>query len=415
MERKRVIVVGAGIVGVAAALHLQRRGFPVVLVDRGEPGEATSSGNAGVVSPSALVPVQHPGMLRRAPSLLRDPDGPLFLDFFFALRHAKWFAAYLRHGKADEVRRIADGLGGLTRGALGEHLDLARDTAAAAWIRAGDYLYIYPDRSGFEAESFSFRIRAERGICWSEVAADELRELEPDLSPDFRFAIRLPGHGIALNPARLVRELARSFAEKGGEIVRAEVRRVDPESRTLATSAGPTPYGALVVAAGPWSAELARQVGVRAPLMSERGYHVFFRDPGVRHNHALKVSFGKFVATPMDGGMRVAGIVEFKPPDAPADPRVVARLKRHARRLFPSARLDDAGEWVGRRPALPDSLPVIGPAPNYPDVFLAFGHHHIGLTTGPKTGKLIAQLAAGETPEINLAPFRPGRFPAAKI
>ena len=415
METKRVIVVGAGIVGVAAALHLRRRGFSVVLVDRAGPGEATSSGNAGVISPSALVPVQFPGMLRQAPSLLRDPDGPLFVNFPFVLRRAKWFAAYVRCGAADEVRRIADGLGGLTRGALEEHLALARNTAAAAWLSARDYLYIYPDRSGFEAEALPFQIRAERGIRWSEVGADELRELEPDLSPEFRFAIRLPGHGIALNPARLVKGLARSFAERGGEVARAEVRRVNPESRTLTTSGAPMPYDALVVAAGPWSAELALQVGVRAPLMSERGYHVFFRRPGMRHNHALKVSFGKFVAAPMDGGTRIAGIVEFKRADAPADPRVVARLKRHARRLFPSARLDDASEWVGRRPALPDSLPVIGPAPRHPDVFLAFGHHHIGLTTGPKTGKLIAQLAAGEPPEINLAPFSPGRFPAGKV
>ena len=410
MEKKRVIVVGAGIVGVSAALHLRRRGFPVVLVDRGGPGEATSSGNAGVISPSALVPVQYPGMLRQAPSLLRDPDGPLFLDLRFVLRHAGWFAAYLRCGKSAEVRRIADGLSALTRGALEEHLELVRNTPAARWVRAGDYLYIYPDRAGFEADAFSFQIRAERGIDWRETDADELRELEPDLSPDFRFAVRLPGHGIALNPMRMVKDLADAFAAQGGGVVRAEVRRIDPERRTLETSSAPMPYDALVVAAGARSAGLARQVGARAPLIGERGYHVFFRSPGIRHNHALKVSAGKFVATPMDGGTRVAGIVEFKRPDAPPDPRVVARLRRHAHRLFPAARLDDAEEWVGCRPALPDSLPVIGPVPGRPEVFLAFGHHHIGLTTGPKTGKLIAQLVAGESPDINLAPFDPGRF-----
>lgn len=415
MEKKRVIVVGAGIVGVAAALHLQRRGFPVALVDRGGPGEETSSGNAGVISPSALVPVQYPGMLRQAPAMLCDPNGPLFLDLFFVLRHAKWFASYVRRGNADEVRRIADGLSGLTRNALDEHLALVRNTAAAPWIRASDYFYIYADRSEFEAEALPFEIRAAHGIRWGEVEADELRELEPDLSPDFRFAVRLPEHGISLNPARLVKGLAESFAENGGEIVRAEVRRVHPERRELTTSSAPMKYDALVVAAGPWSAELAQQAGVRAPLISERGYHVFFRNPEIRHNHALKVSFGKFVATPMSGGTRVAGIVEFKHPDAAADPRVVARLKRHARRLFPSARLDDAGEWVGRRPALPDSLPVVGPAPNYPEIFLAFGHHHIGLTTGPKTGKLIAQLVAGEKPDISIAPFSPGRFTTGRF
>ena len=412
MENKRVIVVGAGIVGVAAALHLLRRGFSVVLADRADPGGATSSGNAGVISPSAAVPVQYPGMLWDLPSLLRDPDGPLSLDVFYALRRAKWFAAYLRHGRADEVRRVARALADLTRGAPAEHFDLARNTAAAQWARPSDYLYVYRDRSEFEAEAFSFQIRAGLGIQWDEVDSGELRELEPDLSPDFRFAVRLPGHGVASDPARLVKGLAESFAGNGGEIVRAEVRRIDPDKRELATSSGPMSYDVLVVAAGPWSDGLAAQVGVRAPLMSERGYHVFFRDPGIRHNHALKVSRGKFVATPMSGGLRIAGIVEFKPPDAPPDPRVIARLKRHARRLFPSARVDDASEWVGRRPALPDSLPVIGPVPERPEIFLAFGHHHIGLTTGPRTGKLVAQLAAGEPPEINIAPFSPARFAA---
>lgn len=407
---KSVIVVGAGIVGVATALHLRRRGFPVTLIERNAPGKATSFGNAGVISPSALVPVQYPGMLRQTPRLLRDPEGPLFLNPMFVLRHAKWFTRYLRHGRAEEVRRIACGLSDLTRNALDEHLALARDTDAVRWIRAQDYLYIYSDRSEFESEAFSFRLRTERGIAWSEVSEGELRELEPDLSPEFRFAIRLPGHGIALNPGRLVKALAEAFAAGGGEVIRAEVLCIDPRKREVRTAASTMRYDALVIAAGPWSAGLARQVGVSAPLLSERGYHVCFRNPDIRHHHALKVSFGKFVATPMDGGTRIAGIVEFKRPDAPVDPRVVARLKRHACRLFPSARLDEVSEWVGRRPALPDSLPMIGSAPDHREIFLAFGHHHIGLTTGPATGKLIAQMIAGETPETDVTPFSPGRF-----
>lgn len=415
MENKRVIVVGAGIVGVAAALRLRRRGFAVTLIDRAGPGEATSFGNAGVISPSALVPVQYPGMLRQAPALLRDPDGPLSLDWRFVLRNAKWFAAYLRHGRAAAVRRVAAGLAALTRGALEEHRALAADTPAARWIRAEDYLYIYGRRAEFEAEAFSFQLRAEHGVEWREVAGGELRELEPDLSPAFNFAVALPGHGVVLNPGRLVRELAAAFAAAGGEVVRDDIRTVNPEKREVVGAAAARRYDALVVAAGPWSAELARQVGAPVPLLGERGYHVFFRAPGVRHRHAMKVSAGKIVATPMDGGLRVAGIVEFKPLAAPPDPRVVARLKRHAHRLFPSARLDDAGEWVGARPALPDSLPVIGPVPGHPEVLLAFGHHHIGLTTGPRTGKLIAQVIAGAAPELDLAPYSPGRFATGKV
>ena len=416
MEKKRIIIVGAGIVGVAVAIHLQRRGFSVSLIDRALPGKdtAASFGNAGVISPSALVPVQYPGMLWQIPSLLRDSDGPLSLDFLHIIRHAGWFASYLRHGRVAEVRRIAAALAGLTHDALAEHLTLAGNSTAAAWIKESDYLYIYQNRSEFISEKFSFALRAKHGICWHEVDAAELRQLEPDLSTDFQFAIRLPKHGIALNPGRLVYELAQSFTAAGGDIIHDEVRHLNPHKRKLSLSSSSLTFDSLIIAAGAQSAALAQQAGVHAPLVGERGYHVSFHAPQIRHHHALKVSAGKYVATPMDGGTRIAGIVEFKSPHAPLDKRIIARLRRHAQRLFPTAKLDDASEWLGFRPALPDSLPIIGRAPAHPNIYLAFGHHHIGLTTGAKTGKLIAQLIAGEKPEIDLSPFSPARFAGGK-
>jgi D-amino-acid dehydrogenase len=407
------VVVGAGIVGAATALNLQRRGFDVTIVDAQPPGEGASSGNAGITARCAIVPVPVPGILRKFPGLLLDPLGPLSVDFLHVARNAKWFIDYLRHGSVSEVERIAAELFKLTDGSIDEHMALARDTGGAPWVTERDYLYIYPRRSDFEAETFSWNIRRKHGIEYNEVGEAELRALEPDLAPGFTFAIRLPQHGFALDPARLLKGLVETFQQRGGRLVQAKAHQIETGAegaRALNTEAGRIPFDRLVIAAGAWSATLAGQLGVRVPLMSERGYHVQFRDPGIRQNHPLMVTSGKYVATPMADGLRLAGIVEFKPMNAPPDPKLSDRLKRHARLLFPSANLEQAETWMGHRPSLPDSLPVIGAVPGHPNVFLAFGHQHIGLSTGPRTGRLVAQLVAGEQVNEDLSAFRADRF-----
>ena len=407
------VIVGAGIVGAATALNLQRRGFEVTIVDAQPPGEGASFGNAGITARCAIVPVPVPGILLKFPAMLLDPLGPLSIDFLHVARNAKWFIDYLRHGRASAVARIAAELFKLTDGSIDEHKALARDTGGAPWVTERDYLYIYPTRSDFEAEAFAWKIRRSHGIEYTELGAAELRALEPDLAPGFNFAIRLPEHGFALDPARLVKGLVETFQQRGGRLLQARAHEIETGAEgacALNTEAGRIPFDRLVIAAGAWSATLAGQLGVRVPLMSERGYHVQFRDPGIRHNHPLMVTSGKYVATPMADGLRLAGIVEFKPMSAPPDPRLSDRLKRHARLLFPNANLEKAETWMGHRPSLPDSLPVIGAVPGHPNVFLAFGHQHIGLSTGPRTGRLVAQLVAEERVNEDLSAFRADRF-----
>ncbi|WP_114285643.1 NAD(P)/FAD-dependent oxidoreductase [Candidatus Halocynthiibacter alkanivorans] len=407
------VVVGAGIIGAATALNLQRRGFDVTIVDALPPGEGASFGNAGIAARCAIVPVPVPGILKKFPAMLMDPMGPLSIDFLHVARNAKWFIDYLRHGRASEVERIAGELFKLTDGSIDEHLELARDTGGEPWVTERDYLYIYPKRSDFEAEAFAWDIRRRHGIEYFEVGAAELREMEPDLAPGFTFAVRLPQHGFALDPAKLVKGLVETFQKRGGRLLQAKAHAFEigaEGAHALITEAGTVPFDRLVIAAGAWSATLAGQLGTRIPLMSERGYHIQFPNPGIRQNHPMMVTSGKYVATPMTGGLRLAGMVEFKPMNAPPDPRLTDRLKRHARLLFPAAELDDAETWMGHRPSLPDSLPVIGAVPGHPNVFLAFGHQHIGLSTGPRTGRLVAQLVAGEQMNEDLTAFRADRF-----
>lgn len=407
------VVIGAGIVGAATALNLQRKGFDVTIVDAQPPGEGTSFGNAGIAARCAIVPVPVPGILKKFPAMLMDPMGPLSIDFLHVARNAKWFIDYLRHGRAAEVKRIAGELFKLTNGSIDDHLALARDTGGEPWITECDYLYIYPNRRDFEAEKFSWDIRRSHGIEYTELTEAELHEMEPDLAPGFTFGIRLPRHGFALDPAKLVKGLVDTFLKRGGLLLQAKAHEIEigeNGAQAIQTDVGRLTFDKLVIAAGAWSATLVAQLGLKVPLMSERGYHVQFHNTGIRQNHPMMVTSGKYVATPMADGLRLAGMVEFKPMNAPPDPRLTDRLKRHGRLLFPNANLDDAETWLGHRPSLPDSLPVIGAVPGHPNVFLAFGHQHIGLSTAPRTGRLVAQLVAGERVNEDLSAFRADRF-----
>jgi len=409
----RTVVVGAGIIGVSTALNLQRMGIQTTLVDPLPPGEGTSFGPAGILSPSSVVPVPVPGIMLKMPKMYLDPNGPLSLDFLHVARNAGWFLKYMLSGRAREVERIASDLYQLTSGCLEEHQSLAQGTDAINWIKRQDLLHLFENRKEYSKAPFGWDLRKRLGISFSEVSEGELRELEPDVSSGFKFALRLSGHGYALDPSRLVKGLAVGFQDAGGQIIQAEVRDIETDvdgARRLRTHVGTIPFEKLVIAAGAWSAELVARLGVKIPLIAERGYHVQYDDTGIAHNHALQVPSGKFIATPMAQGLRLAGLVEFVPARSPLDHGLTDRLKYHARSLFPKASLGEPKVWLGHRPATPDSLPVIGKVPGHPNVFLAFGHQHIGLMTGPRTGKWVAQMVSGTPPNCDVSSFDPARF-----
>ncbi|NKB84705.1 FAD-binding oxidoreductase [Ochrobactrum grignonense] len=280
-------------------------------------------------------------------------------------------------------------------------------------VRESDYYYVYHDPDNYAQESFAWNIRRDHGFIPEEVREAELRQIEPDLSSDFRFAVRLKRHGYSVDPGRLVKELVQTFLENGGRLLRSRVAgiaTVPGKGVALETAHGLVPFDKLVIAAGAWSQDLLTSLGIKVPMISERGYHLEFRDTGIRHNNPLMVSSGKYVATPMSGRLRLAGIVDFRAMSRPPQQRFWDSLARHARQLFPTANLAYIEQWMGHRPSLPDSLPVIGPVPEFPNIILAFGHQHIGLTAGPKTGRLVAQLTNDERPNEDLTGFSVIRF-----
>ncbi len=412
-ERKTHVIVGAGIVGVSTAIWLLREGHKVVLIDKAGPGEGTSFGNGGVLASCAIVPVTAPGLLAKVPKMLLSPDQPLFLKWGYLPRLTPWLVRYLRHTSAGQTKRIAAAQAPIIGDSLADHQALAQGTGAEKWIHPSDYLFVYPSRAQFEAEAFGWALRRENGFKWDELEGDALHQSDPAFSSDLKFAVRLGNHGRIADPGQYVKDLARHAVESGARLIKAEVQDIVRENGAVTgLRAGDETIACdtVVVATGAWSKPLAKTLGIKVPLESERGYHVELWEPSFMPRTPVMVTSGKFVATPMEGRLRLAGVVEFGGLKAPASKAPFALLRRHIAQTFPGLTWKRETEWMGHRPATSDSLPLIGEVPGLSGAFMGFGHQHVGLTGGPKTGRLLAQMISGRKPNIDVAPYSPSRF-----
>lgn len=410
---KTVVIIGAGIVGVSTALWLQRDGHQVILIDRGEPGEGTSYGNGGVLASCSIVPVTGPGLIRKAPYMALSRNQPLFLKWGYLPRLMPWLAKYLRHANAADTRRIATALKEIVGDSLADHQALAGGTRAEKWIVPSDYLFIYNDRAHYDTDAFGWSVRREHGYVWDELEGDAFHSYDPAFAPNLNFATRLRNHGRITDPGKYVKDLAAEIEAAGGQILRADVNDVVRENCTVTgvRAGGETiACDAAVIATGVWSGPLCKKLGLSVPLESERGYHLEFFNPSVMLKSPVMVASGKFVMTPMQGRLRAAGIVEFGGLDAAPSRAPFDLLLRNVKAALPGLTWSDTEEWMGHRPAPSDSIPVIGEIPGTKGAFTGFGHHHIGLTGGPKTGRLLAQMISGRQPNVDLTPYNPARF-----
>ncbi|HEX9464444.1 MAG TPA: FAD-dependent oxidoreductase [Alphaproteobacteria bacterium] len=417
MTRLRVGVIGAGMVGVAAASYLQRDGHDVILIDPGNPGEGASFGNAGCLNGSSVVPMSMPGVLRNVPRWLFDPLGPLAIRWRYLPVLAPWLYRFVRAGTPGRVQAEARALRSLLKPSLDCLAPLVKAAGAEDLVFRLGHLFAYRSEANFARERGAWALRRDNGITWDEFNADELRQLEPALARDYRYGIVVRENGHIGNPLRLVQCLAETLTRNGGTIRRARVAGfdiADGRLRAIRTDAGPIAADKAVIAAGAYSKPLAAALGDRVPLETERGYHLMIHDPEVMPRIPTYEADGKFVATPMETGLRFAGTVELASLDASPDWRRARILLDQGRRMLPGLAAHHAEErisvWMGRRPSLPDSLPVIGAARRTPDVVYAFGHGHVGMAAAPMTGRLVAELIGGRPPATDLAPFQASRF-----
>jgi D-amino-acid dehydrogenase len=410
---RHVTVVGAGIVGTSCAIYLLREGYRVTVVDRNPPGEGCSQGNAGLFSSDSFIPLSTPGMLGQVPGWLLDPLGPLAIRWRHLPKLLPWLVRFLRAGTPKRVEEVCDALAPLLALSLEEHQALAKGTEAESLIRTQGCMYVYENAKSLAKEDTSWNLRRARGTVVERLDAGQIREREPALATIYQHGYFLPNIGHTVEPMLLVKGLARHFEQSGGIILQREVQNIEagPDGpERLDTDQGALDVDILVICAGAFSNGLTAKLGSPVPLQGERGYHVTIANSGITIHCPVFANTYKFIATPMAPGIRVAGTAEFGGLDAEPNFARARVLLRHAKKMLPGINTEDVSEWSGLRPTLPDSLPVIGPSPNLPNLFFAFGHQHIGLTAGPKTGRLIADLVAGRTPNMDLRPFRADRF-----
>jgi D-amino-acid dehydrogenase len=408
-----VTVIGAGIVGTCCALYLQREGFKVRLVDRAGPGEGASFGNAGNLGFASCVPLGLPGVMKKVPRMLFDADSPLRLRINHLPKALPWLLRFLAASRPAAVEAIADARHSLLSRLHEGYDPLVADAGAKDLINPSGLIMTWESEEAFAGAAYALDLRRRRGIHFETLDGNEARQIEPALTPAVVRAIHIPRLAHVLDPLRLTQALARSFAEKGGEVVRAAVRgfEIGPEGPTgIVTERGGMPARRVVIAAGAWSRPLAAQLGSAVPLEAECGYHVMFPEQELTLRVAVMSADRYIAVTHMKEGIRAAGIAEFAGIDAPVDMAIARRVGRQAQALLPRLKGEPGREWMGPRPSHPDSKPVIGRSPRFANVWFAFGHDHIGLALAGITGKLIGELVAGRRPSVDLAPFRPDRF-----
>jgi D-amino-acid dehydrogenase len=407
------LVIGAGIVGLCTALSLQERGIAVTLIDPQPPAEAASYGNAGVLSTWACIPQSMPGLWKSVPKWLLDPKGPAKIHWSHLPTLLPWIISFLRAGQAGRIPAIADAMLALNHPTLELYRRHLEGTGKAHLVRDSAYVFVYREPAKANLEGFEWRIRRERGTPLERIDAGDLRDLEPDISPDYKAAILAKGQGRATDPGAIGKALAEKVTRQGGRFVRGKVQRLFPREDggfRIETDGGPLQAIKVVLAAGAWSAQLLKPLGFRVPLEAERGYHMVFKDPNVTLNNSIMVTDGKFVASSMDMGLRCAGTAEFARIDSPPDYRRAEVFKSMAKQLLPNLNSETTDVWMGQRPSFPDSLPALGPVPGLPNLTTAFGHGHLGMTAAPMTGRIAAALVAGEPPNLDLAPYALERF-----
>ncbi len=413
MTARHFLVIGAGIVGVSVARHLQLAGQRVSVIDRLGPGEGASKGNASVIATESCIPVATPGILSDVPRMLLDPLGPLAIRWRYLPRLAPWLIRFLAASRPQRVEAISIALRNLLTLALAAHKELLADLAMPQFVRETGWLTLFESEERFRDYRWDLDLQRRRGVEFRELTGDAIRDFEPSLEPIYRHGVYYPENSYITDNFALVRALAERIVAAGGQILRDEIQgfAMGPAGPNLAIGrAGRYPADAIILAAGAWSKPLARQLGHGVPLDTERGYHVTLPQPGKMPRLPLYSGDHSFAVTPLSCGLRLAGTVELGGLAAPPNFARAEKLMRHARRMFGA--IDETGrsDWMGYRPSLPDSLPVIARGRRFANTFFAFGHGHLGLTLGPLTGRLIADLALDRDPGLSLLPYRIDRF-----
>ncbi|MCZ6771006.1 MAG: FAD-dependent oxidoreductase [Proteobacteria bacterium] len=409
---KTAIVVGGGIVGASCALYLLREGFDCTLIEKDTPGQASSGGNAGNLGEASFVPIALPGLAWRLPKMMLDPNSPLIVRWQHFPVLLPWFLRFVLTSRRGKVTEIASSLYAIMEHLMDAYRPLLQMSDTDNLVQQRGRLQVHESAAKFAGARFAIDMRRDYGIAAEDLTGDEARELEPALGPNVYAAYHMPNAYMCADPSELVQSFARALVSNGGSLLCEEARRIedvgDGRGRVI-TDGSEHIADAVVVAAGPWSTKLVEPLGVRVPIIPERGYHAMLSNDGIGLKTPITAGDRYVLMSPMQHGLRVSGVAEYAAIETPPDWRLVDRMIGHAKQLLPGLSDEDRVDWQGSRPSTPDNKPVIDRLKRFPWAYLAFGHGHVGMGTGAITGRLISQLAAGREPAIDISPFRHDR------
>ena len=412
IQKRKITIVGAGIMGISSGLNLIRRGCDVTIIEKEIDGEPASFGNASWLSAPSITPVLTPGAIYKIPKMLFSSKGPLFLKFPGVIKILPWLLKYLTYSTEEKVKYISKYLAPLLANSTDEHKKLAKGTNALQWIKDAPYLYLYKNKNDYNKDSFIWNIRKSYGFNLIEVQSNELHELVPGLSEEYTFAIKIENQGYIVNSKNYLKDLLEGFKNLGGKIIEEEVKDIISDEINIKIKTNKNEYTSddVVIAAGVFSDTLSKKFGANVPLQSERGYHLELRKTNIELKYPLFNGYLKLAIAPKPSGIRFAGLIEFGSLNSKPNPKAYDLLMRNAQSMFPGISYGEKSEWSGHRPATIDSLPLIGKSSIDEKVFFAYGHHHIGLTAGPKTGELLAKSILRDNDQVDLSPYSPNRY-----
>ena len=410
---KKIIVIGAGIVGVSTAIWLQRSGFKVTIIDQKGPATGASHGNAGILAASSIIPVPNPSLIKKLPFYLLSKDSPVFFKMSYLPQMFPFLMSYLSKSNLREVNKYAERMTPLIFDTVCQHKSLAKGTGAEKFISYQDYCFGYETEENFLNDKKVWKLRQKHGLPFEVVNGNEFSNFDPFYKDLFDVIVKCKNHGKINDPGLYVKTLCDHFLSQGGELIISKVNDISSKNLNdviVKIESDSLIANKIVVATGAWSKKILKKFKIKMPLESERGYHVEYVEPNFYPKVPMMLTSKKFVITPMDGRIRVAGLVEFaglktlkrKPP--------LNLLKNNIKDLFPNLKYKEKIEWLGHRPALVDSLPMLGYLDKNKQILVAFGHQHLGLTAGAKTGRIVSDLIIGNDIKLKISNYRPNRF-----
>ena len=408
---KEIVVVGAGIVGICSAYFLQKSGFKVTIIDKEDPGSMTSFGHACTFADYASIPVNSPSLLGQIPSMLFKRDSPLAIDFFYLIRNLPWALKFLKNCRQDKVEEIAKSLANFLKHSQLSYDEIFKEVKVSEYIKNEENIYLFDSKKAYDDYKYATLIRKNNNVEVIELNKNQIFDLEPNLAPVYYSGQLFVGSRHTTNPLAISNKIFQSFLSKGGIYIKDNVKNVKQKNNSVEVilENKKIEYDEMILCAGAWSNLIANMVGENFPLDTERGYHVLFETNKQLINRPVAWSESGFYLIQIEDGIRAAGTVEIAGLNKPPNNKRTKMIEKQARKILPQLGKVKS-TWMGRRPTLPDAMPIIGRSIKNKNILYAFGHQHIGWTLAAVTGKTIDSLVKGSPPNIDISSFNPSRF-----